>query len=73
MPCPHCNEPLDHVLDLPYGYWGWTGDAYELRSTADTVNVAPWACARCLTSLRPFHPQDVTAESLTVESPVPGV
>ncbi|MBS1265260.1 MAG: hypothetical protein MAG471_01101 [Acidimicrobiaceae bacterium] len=65
MACHHCGEPLDRVLDLPYGYWEWDGVRYNLKSTADTVNVAPWACPNCLRSLRPFHPQDVTAASLT--------
>ncbi len=64
MACPHCGEPLNQVLDLPYGYWEWDGERYNLKSTADTVNVAPWACNSCLRSLRPFHPQDVTASSL---------
>lgn len=59
--CPSCGEPLTNVLDLPYGYWAWTGSAYELRSTSERVDVAPWACANCLAELRPFHPQDVVA------------
>ena len=49
------------VLDLPYGYWGWTGEKYELRHTNTTVDVAPWACRQCLHDLRDFHPQDVVA------------
>ena len=64
MACPHRGESLDQVLDLPYGYWEWDGERYNLKSTADTVNVAPWTCNSCLRSLRPFHPQDVTASSL---------
>jgi hypothetical protein len=61
--CPSCGEPLTRVLDLPYGYWEWTGAAYELRHTSTRVDVAPWACAGCLTELRPFHPQDVRASA----------
>lgn len=57
--CPYCDSPLDVVLDLPYGYWAWTGDRYELRHTNTTVDVAPWACRQCLHDLRDFHPQDV--------------
>jgi len=56
--CPGCGQPLDKVLDLPYGYWAWTGQAYELRSTSTRVDVSPWACASCLGELRTFHPQD---------------
>ena len=59
--CPSCDKPLTKVLDLPYGYWEWTGAKYELRSTSERVDVAPWACAGCLSELRPFHPQDVVA------------
>jgi len=59
--CPSCDEPLSRVLDLPYGYWEWTGSAYELRHTSSRVDVAPWACAACLGELRSFHPQDVVA------------
>lgn len=59
--CPTCNEPLELVLDLPYGYWEWTGTKYELRHQSTRVDMAPWACASCLGELRKFHPQDITA------------
>lgn len=59
--CPGCGEPLDRVLDVPYGYWQWNGSAYELKSTSERVDVSPWACASCLAELREFHPQDVVA------------
>jgi hypothetical protein len=59
--CPSCGQPLAKVLDLPYGYWEWTGSAYELRTNSERVDVAPWACAGCLAELREFHPQDVVA------------
>jgi hypothetical protein len=56
--CPGCGEPLARVLDLPYGYWQWDGERYKLSSTSTRVDVAPWACAGCLTELRDFHPQN---------------
>jgi hypothetical protein len=56
--CPGCGESLDRVLDLPYGFWEWSGSGYELRSTSERVDQAPWACARCLAELRDFHPQN---------------
>lgn len=64
MACPHCHEPLDVVLDLPYGYWKWDGARYVLTTTGPGVDVAPWVCRSCLRELRSFHPQDVTAERL---------
>ncbi|MDP7066940.1 MAG: hypothetical protein QF637_04905 [Acidimicrobiales bacterium] len=67
MPCPHCDTPLDKVLDLPYGYWQWDGERYVLATTAETVDVAPWVCINCLTSLRKFHPQDITTATLNTE------
>ncbi len=57
-PCPHCGEPLDRVVDVPYGYWEFDGERYQLRTTADTVELSPFACARCLRALGEFHPQD---------------
>jgi len=60
-PCPSCGAPLGRVVDIPYGYWEWTGSRYALRSTSSRVDVSPWACAACLAELRDFHPQDVTA------------
>ncbi len=63
--CPHCNTTLTKVLDLPYGYWEWTGEKYKVRTTAETVDVVPWACAECLHELRDFHPQDVGKKSVT--------
>ena len=60
-PCPSCGQPLTRVVDIPYGYWEWTGTAYKLRSTSSRVDVSPWACAACLAELRDFHPEDVTA------------
>lgn len=60
--CPNCNEPIERALDLPYGWWEWTGDRYEPRTASDRVDVAPWVHDRCLGELRAFHPQDtVTA------------
>lgn len=59
--CPHCGEALAVVLDLPYGYWAWTGERYELRTTSEGVDVAPWACRSCLHDLRDFHPQDAVS------------
>ena len=56
--CPNCGKALDNVLDLPYGYWTWTDDGYQLRSPSARVDVSPWTCAACLAELRPFHPQD---------------
>ena len=56
--CPGCGEPLTKVLDLPYGFWEFDGERYQLRSTSDRVDVAPWACAGCLIELRDFHPQN---------------
>ncbi|MBV6509804.1 MAG: hypothetical protein JJLCMIEE_02904 [Acidimicrobiales bacterium] len=56
--CPSCGDALTRVLDLPYGYWEWNGTEYELKSTSQRVDVAPWACAGCLGELRDFHPQD---------------
>lgn len=61
--CPNCEAPLETVLDLPYGYWAWTGSSYELRHQSDRVDVAPWVCASCLHELRHFHPQDVVTTS----------
>ncbi len=63
--CPNCGKPLDQVLDLPYGYWKWTGDGYELRSPSTRVDVSPWTCAACLSELRPFHPQDFGTGGVT--------
>ncbi len=60
--CPHCGAALERVLDLPYGYWGWNGERYEMRFTGAGVALSPWACAACLTELRDFHPQDVVAD-----------
>lgn len=59
--CPTCGESLETVLDLPYGYWAWTGARYELRTTSSRVDVAPWACPSCLNELREFNPQDVVS------------
>lgn len=66
--CPNCGEPLDAVVDVPYGYWAWDGDRYVQRFTGDRVDVAPWACVKCLRELRSFHPQDVTAAPLSTTS-----
>ncbi len=56
--CPACGEPLERVVDLPYGYWEWDGTAYQARATTTTVAVPEFACAKCLTGLEGFHPQD---------------
>ena len=61
--CPGCGQPLDAVLDLPYGYWSWVGTGYEWRSPSARVDVSPWTCAACLTELRAFHPQDFGTEA----------
>ena len=63
--CPACHEPLDRVVDLPYGYWEWDGTSYKARASAKGPAVPEFACARCLTGLPGFHPQD-TAPSVTV-------
>ena len=28
--CPHCGEPIDQVVDVPYGWWEWNGEKYVL-------------------------------------------
>ena len=61
--CPNCGKPLDQVLDLPYGYWAWTGEGYRLTSPSSRVDVSPWTCGSCLTELRQFHPQDFGSSS----------
>jgi hypothetical protein len=63
--CPHCGQPITKALDLPYGWWEWTGEAYEPRTASTRVDVAPWVHYDCLGELRPFHPQDAVHADLT--------
>ena len=57
--CPNCGKPVTRVLDAPYGWWEWRGDAYVMRTAANgTVDVAPWVHYDCMGELRDFHPQD---------------
>ena len=44
--CPGCDKPLTRVLDIPYGFWEWSGEAYKLRSTSDRVDVAEFLLHR---------------------------
>ena len=32
--CPKCGEPIDKVVDVPYGWWEWNGAKYELKTAA---------------------------------------
>ena len=57
--CPHCAKPVTCALDLPYGYWEWTGTEYRLTSASERVDVAPWVHWDCMGELRDFHPQNV--------------
>jgi len=58
--CRECGKPITRALDLPYGWWEWTGDGYELTTAArGSVDVAPWVHWDCMSELRQFHPQDV--------------
>ncbi|MCE9623420.1 MAG: hypothetical protein K8R99_13855 [Actinomycetia bacterium] len=62
--CPNCGQPITRVVDVPYGWWEWTGDKYENRNAATRVDVAPWVHLDCMGELRKFHPQNpVTAET----------
>jgi hypothetical protein len=61
--CPHCGEPLERVVDLPYGYWSFEDGRYVLRASAPGVVVPEFACARCLRGLEGFHPEDVRARA----------
>lgn len=63
--CPHCGHAVTRALDLPYGWWEWTGEAYELRTASTRVDVAPWVHYDCMGELRPFHPQDAVHDDLT--------
>jgi hypothetical protein len=56
--CPNCGQPITRALDLPYGWWEWTGEGYEARTASTRVDVAPWVHYDCLGELRSFHPHD---------------
>lgn len=56
--CPHCGEPVTRALDLPYGWWEWKEDGYQLTSASKRVDTAPWVHYECMGELREFHPQD---------------
>jgi hypothetical protein len=56
--CPHCGKPITRALDLPYGWWEWTGSGYQLTSASQRVDTAPWVHWDCLGELRAFHPHD---------------
>lgn len=56
--CPNCGTAITRALDLPYGWWEWTGERYELRTAASRVDVAPWVHDACMGELRQFHPQN---------------
>ena len=56
--CPKCGKPVTRVVDVPYGWWEWTGEAYETRTAATRVDVAPWVHLDCMGELRSFHPQN---------------
>ena len=61
--CPNCGEPIEKVVDVPYGWWEWNGSKYVLTTAASRVDVAPWVHTACMGELRAFHPQNpVTAE-----------
>ena len=64
--CPNCGEPIDKVVDVPYGWWEWNGTKYVLKTAASRVDVAPWVHIGCMGELRSFHPQNpVTPEATT--------
>jgi len=64
--CPNCGEPIDKVVDVPYGWWEWNGTKYVLKTAASRVDVAPWVHIGCMGELRKFHPQNaVTPEATT--------
>ncbi len=56
--CPNCGMPIDKVVDVPYGWWEWTGAKYEPKTAAIGVDVAPWVHLGCMGELRRFHPQN---------------
>ena len=56
--CPHCGQPIERALDLPYGWWEWAGDGYQLVTASERVDVAPWVHGGCMGELRQFHPHD---------------
>ena len=63
--CPKCGRPVTRVVDVPYGWWEWTGEAYETRTAATRVDVAPWVHLDCMSELRHFHPQNVVTDETT--------
>lgn len=56
--CPNCGGPITRAIDVPYGWWEWTGERYEPRNAATRVDVSPWVHTDCMGELRHFHPQD---------------
>lgn len=58
--CPKCGDPIDRVVDVPYGWWEWnaTKGAYVLTTAATRVDVSPWVHTACMGELRHFHPQN---------------
>lgn len=56
--CPTCGTELRRVVDAPYGWWEWDGEAYAKRYTSKSVSAPEFACAECLTGLPEFHPMD---------------
>jgi hypothetical protein len=56
--CPHCAQPIDKVVDVPYGWWEWNGEKYVAKTAATRVDVAPWVHIGCMGELRRFHPQN---------------
>ena len=58
--CPNCGEPINKVVDVPYGWWEWNAEKgkYVLTTAATRVDVAPWVHTGCMKELRAFHPQN---------------
>jgi len=56
--CPNCGEPVLRALDVPYGWWEWRADGYQLVTASGRVDVAPWVHWECMGELREFHPHD---------------
>ena len=63
--CPNCGNPITRAIDVPYGWWEWTGERYENRTAATRVDVAPWVHLDCMSELRHFHPQNVVTDETT--------
>lgn len=58
--CPNCDQPVNRILDLAYGYWQWSDEAggYVHQTCSDRVDVAPWVHDQCMGELRDLHPQN---------------